>query len=272
MNDSRVIGLCWFQYADQPAQGRGDGENSNYGLVDIKDVTYTALTNALTTANANAISNHHGSSGKTSPKCAPRSCILDCSGTFHGCCVDGQCVCHGGYSGAYCQNGVGQIVDNFTSVNISRWNVLEDSTSTFAWSPSRVTVSNGLHYYFNNSGCPNNCGGLNYASASVTSVSPMTFGSYRFRVSPPCRDWFTLSVASYGDVDNEVRLAVFSEGVHIVVKHDSVTVVSQWKNVLENVCGDLDYSYGFDWFENILSFYANDVILYNVTDVPTRRM
>ncbi len=41
-----VIGADWFQYYDEPAHGRGDGENFNFGLVDIHDRPYEALTGA----------------------------------------------------------------------------------------------------------------------------------------------------------------------------------------------------------------------------------
>ena len=39
-----VIGTDWFQYYDQPTHGRFDGENFNFGLVDIYDRPYEALT------------------------------------------------------------------------------------------------------------------------------------------------------------------------------------------------------------------------------------
>ena len=38
-----VVGYHWFEYADEPAEGRFDGENSNYGLVNIKDEPWTVL-------------------------------------------------------------------------------------------------------------------------------------------------------------------------------------------------------------------------------------
>ena len=41
-----VIGAHWFQYYDEPAKGRGDGENYNMGLVDTKGVPYEELTQA----------------------------------------------------------------------------------------------------------------------------------------------------------------------------------------------------------------------------------
>ena len=39
-----VIGADWFQYHDEPTHGRYDGENFNFGLVDIQDRPYDALT------------------------------------------------------------------------------------------------------------------------------------------------------------------------------------------------------------------------------------
>lgn len=41
-----VIGADWFQYFDEPTHGRGDGENFNFGLVDIHDQPYEELTSA----------------------------------------------------------------------------------------------------------------------------------------------------------------------------------------------------------------------------------
>jgi hypothetical protein len=39
-----VIGADWFQYYDEPTHGRFDGENFNFGLVDIHDRPYQDLT------------------------------------------------------------------------------------------------------------------------------------------------------------------------------------------------------------------------------------
>ncbi|RLF19873.1 MAG: beta-agarase [Thermoprotei archaeon] len=38
-----VIGYHWFQYMDQPKEGRFDGENSNFGLVKINDEPWDLL-------------------------------------------------------------------------------------------------------------------------------------------------------------------------------------------------------------------------------------
>jgi hypothetical protein len=49
-----ILGMDWFCYHDQPPAGRFDGENSNYGLVDITDQFYTTLLGAITEINAQA--------------------------------------------------------------------------------------------------------------------------------------------------------------------------------------------------------------------------
>jgi hypothetical protein len=41
-----VIGADWFQYYDEPTHGRFDGENFNFGLVDISDKPYEPITSA----------------------------------------------------------------------------------------------------------------------------------------------------------------------------------------------------------------------------------
>lgn len=46
-----VVGTHWFEFADQSPQGRFDGEDSNYGIVDINHQPYTELLNAMKTAN-----------------------------------------------------------------------------------------------------------------------------------------------------------------------------------------------------------------------------
>jgi len=49
-----LVGYHWFEHADQPAEGRFDGENSNYGTVNIRDEVYRELTDAMTALNARA--------------------------------------------------------------------------------------------------------------------------------------------------------------------------------------------------------------------------
>jgi agarase len=46
-----IVGCHWFEHADQPAEGRFDGENSNFGVVTINDDIYAELTSAMTACN-----------------------------------------------------------------------------------------------------------------------------------------------------------------------------------------------------------------------------
>jgi len=53
-----VVGYHWFEYTDEPASGRFDGENSNYGLVDINDKPWRILVERMTVVNK-AIESRH---------------------------------------------------------------------------------------------------------------------------------------------------------------------------------------------------------------------
>ena len=43
-----VVGDHWFEYVDEPAGGRFDGEDSNFGLVSVGDVPWATLVNRMT--------------------------------------------------------------------------------------------------------------------------------------------------------------------------------------------------------------------------------
>ena len=43
-NRDYVVGYHWFTWSDQPAEGRFDGENNNFGLVNIEDTPYEVVT------------------------------------------------------------------------------------------------------------------------------------------------------------------------------------------------------------------------------------
>jgi hypothetical protein len=62
-----VVGAQWFQYYDHPKGGRPDGEDYNFGLVDISDRPYRKLTNALQAANREAPAVHAASSPRPNP-------------------------------------------------------------------------------------------------------------------------------------------------------------------------------------------------------------
>ncbi|MBI5396231.1 MAG: agarase [Verrucomicrobia bacterium] len=53
-----LVGYHWFEHADEPKEGRFDGENSNYGLVNINDEPYVELTRAMKALNAQAEALH----------------------------------------------------------------------------------------------------------------------------------------------------------------------------------------------------------------------
>lgn len=54
MRKPTVVGYHWFEHADQPVEGRFDGENSNFGAVSIKDEVYLELTETMTRVNGAA--------------------------------------------------------------------------------------------------------------------------------------------------------------------------------------------------------------------------
>lgn len=53
-----IVGFHWFEWADQSPLGRFDGENCDYGLVDIHDKEYASLTQAHTQVNSTAAQLH----------------------------------------------------------------------------------------------------------------------------------------------------------------------------------------------------------------------
>ncbi len=58
LRNRTLVGYHWFEHADQPAEGRFDGENSNYGTVTIDDRPYEELTRAMARINAEAEDRH----------------------------------------------------------------------------------------------------------------------------------------------------------------------------------------------------------------------
>jgi hypothetical protein len=53
-----AVGYHWFEWVDEPQEGRFDGENSNYGLVDIHDRPYEEFVEAVKKANEAAWEAH----------------------------------------------------------------------------------------------------------------------------------------------------------------------------------------------------------------------
>ncbi len=54
LSSPHAVGYHWFEHQDEPAEGRFDGEDSNYGLVDIEDRPYAILVERMADVNARA--------------------------------------------------------------------------------------------------------------------------------------------------------------------------------------------------------------------------
>jgi hypothetical protein len=49
--EPNLVGMHWFQYHDHPTGGRADGEDQNFGLVDLDDRPYEELVEAFSRVN-----------------------------------------------------------------------------------------------------------------------------------------------------------------------------------------------------------------------------
>jgi hypothetical protein len=49
-----IVGWHWFRWMDEPPDGRFDGEDNNFGLVDLTDTPYTELVSTFAEVNAEA--------------------------------------------------------------------------------------------------------------------------------------------------------------------------------------------------------------------------
>jgi hypothetical protein len=67
-----IIGAHWFQYYDHPKGGRRDGEDYDFGLVDVNDQPYQRLTSALAFANRRAPALHATATAASPAANAPR--------------------------------------------------------------------------------------------------------------------------------------------------------------------------------------------------------
>jgi hypothetical protein len=66
-----LVGTHWFQYADHPKGGRADGEDYDFGLVDIDDRPYEELTTDVSAANRTA-PGLHAAAGRAGPTLGDR--------------------------------------------------------------------------------------------------------------------------------------------------------------------------------------------------------
>jgi hypothetical protein len=62
-----LIGMHWFQYYDDPRGGRIDGEDYDFGLVDLNNQPYEQLTTALAAANRQ-VPEIHSNAGAAAPR------------------------------------------------------------------------------------------------------------------------------------------------------------------------------------------------------------
>ena len=60
LGEPNLVGYHWFEHCDEPKEGRFDGEDSNYGVVNIKDEPYITLTQEMARINARAEQLHRG--------------------------------------------------------------------------------------------------------------------------------------------------------------------------------------------------------------------
>jgi hypothetical protein len=67
-----VIGAHWFQYYDHPKGGRSDGEDYDFGLVDVNNEPYQRLTSALAFANRRVFAVHENATAASPAADAPR--------------------------------------------------------------------------------------------------------------------------------------------------------------------------------------------------------
>lgn len=58
--DPAIVGTHWFEWIDEPATGRFDGENYNIGLIDTTDRPYRELTEAAAATHRRLLSVHAG--------------------------------------------------------------------------------------------------------------------------------------------------------------------------------------------------------------------
>lgn len=70
-----MVGFHWFEHADEPKEGRFDGENSNYGLVTIEDRPWDTLVQSMTEVNARLEARHlqAGGAGREGSENADRA-------------------------------------------------------------------------------------------------------------------------------------------------------------------------------------------------------
>jgi hypothetical protein len=72
-----MVGAHWFQFSDEPPKGRGDGEDWNFGLVDVKGQTYPKMETVLKSFHANMIHQSHPTIRQHVLPAAPKEPLAD---------------------------------------------------------------------------------------------------------------------------------------------------------------------------------------------------
>ena len=67
--EPQIVGIHWFQYYDHPTGGRTDGEDYNFGLVDIDDRPYEGLVEAFSRVNP-SLAEPASTDARLTPGCA----------------------------------------------------------------------------------------------------------------------------------------------------------------------------------------------------------
>ncbi|MDX2115891.1 MAG: hypothetical protein SFZ24_09790 [Planctomycetota bacterium] len=79
-----IVGYHWFQWADQSPQGRFDGEDSNYGIVDLEHGRYETLLGTMREVNLDAARLHASSARPLPTELPPKRSVTYSPGQHPG--------------------------------------------------------------------------------------------------------------------------------------------------------------------------------------------
>lgn len=200
MKNPYLLGVQWFQWVDQPYEGRADGENSNLGLVDKNNNAWTVLTNRMKAVHPTLDSIHGNGTVPASftAKCiATLPCPNNCNN--NGCCdgETGTCTCNSDYTGLSCETYLGSFADPFTSFT-SRWGYQSGFSNGPLYIHSRVASfnSDGLLIPVVTTDCPASCGGRTAVTVGVTSQTKnYLFGRFDFSIKAGSTKAISLTIS-----------------------------------------------------------------------------
>ncbi|ELR22317.1 agarase, putative [Acanthamoeba castellanii str. Neff] len=268
-----VIGMHWFQWSDQPAAGRSsDGENSNFGLVNKDDNTYTTLTEQMKLTNPQLSTLHDSSpSGLSAAKCySTLACPNKCSG--HGCCDSdtGLCSCDGGFKGADC----GTDVNSFGSaLDTTVWSTTSSATGSQAYKADQVSTSSNQLKLAITPCTASPCGGYNFtAGGIITKTYLYGFGIYTARFKAPSTVGFTaqMELNSGSNPRDIITLRIrgnLSQGALDYVS-DGTYKYLKWVGPLPFANPSTGFhNYSIHYMPTYFAYYADGVLLgtYNST-------